>query len=71
MPFTRKPYLDHDEVLLDLSVVGESTHGVDGLVSNVIPVQITVKTIIPSPILKKLENLVRINSQDIFMAIKW
>ena len=42
MPFTRKPHLDHDEVLLDLSVVGESTHGVDGLVSNVIPVQITV-----------------------------
>merc|ERR1719397_758020 len=28
--------LDHDEVLLDLSIVGESTHGVDGLVSNVI-----------------------------------
>ena len=30
-------YLDHDEVLLDLSVMGESSHGVDGLVSNVIP----------------------------------
>merc|ERR550532_3117452 len=28
--------LDHDEVLLDLSVMGESSHGVDGLVSNVI-----------------------------------
>merc|ERR1712004_333887 len=28
--------LDHDEVLLDLSVVGEATHWVDGLVSNVI-----------------------------------
>merc|ERR1719512_11076 len=26
--------LDHDEVLLDLSIVGESTHWVDGLVSN-------------------------------------
>merc|ERR1719318_1088798 len=28
--------LDHDEVLLDLSVVRETTHWVDGLVSNVI-----------------------------------
>merc|ERR1719362_1722251 len=28
--------LDHDEVLLDLSIVGESTHWVDGLVSNVV-----------------------------------
>merc|ERR1719323_1071009 len=28
--------LDHDEVLLDLSVVREATHWVDGLVSNVI-----------------------------------
>ena len=28
--------LQHDEVLLDLSVVGESTHGVDGLVSQVV-----------------------------------
>ena len=28
--------LDHDEVLLDPSVMGESFHGVDGLVSNVI-----------------------------------
>merc|ERR1719370_880730 len=28
--------LDHDEVLLDLSIMGESTHGVDRLVSNVI-----------------------------------
>merc|ERR1719341_1210193 len=28
--------LDHDEVLLDLSIVGESTHGVDRLVGNVI-----------------------------------
>merc|ERR1719362_2058499 len=28
--------LDHDEVLLDFSIVGESTHGVDRLVSNVI-----------------------------------
>merc|ERR1719397_1008637 len=28
--------LDHDEVLLDLSIVGESAHWVDGLVSNVI-----------------------------------
>ena len=31
-------HLDHDEVLLDLSVVREATHWVDGLVSNVIPV---------------------------------
>ena len=30
--------LDHDEVLLDLSVVREATHWVDGLVGNVIPV---------------------------------
>ncbi len=29
--------LDHDEVLLDLSVVGEPAHGVDGLVSQVVP----------------------------------
>jgi hypothetical protein len=29
--------LDHDEVLLDLSVVGETAHGVDGLVSQVVP----------------------------------
>ena len=28
--------LDHDEVLLDLSVVRESTHGVDGLVGQVV-----------------------------------
>merc|ERR1719512_165796 len=28
--------LDHDEVLLDLSIVGESTHWVDRLVSNVV-----------------------------------
>ena len=33
-----KLHLDHDEVLLDLSVVRETTHWVDGLVSNVIPV---------------------------------
>ena len=32
-------YLDHDEVLLDLSVVGEATHGVDGLVGDVVPGQ--------------------------------
>jgi hypothetical protein len=29
--------LYHDEVLLDLSVVGEPAHGVDGLVSQVVP----------------------------------
>jgi hypothetical protein len=29
--------LDHDEVLLDLSVVGEPAHGVDGLISQVVP----------------------------------
>jgi hypothetical protein len=29
--------LDHDEVLLDLSVVREPAHGVDGLVSQVVP----------------------------------
>ena len=28
--------LDHDEVLLDLSVVREATHGVDGLVGQVV-----------------------------------
>jgi hypothetical protein len=28
--------LDHDEVLFDLSVVGEATHGVNGLVSHVV-----------------------------------
>jgi len=28
--------LDHDEVLLDLAVVGESTHRVDGLVGQVV-----------------------------------
>jgi hypothetical protein len=28
--------LEHDEVLLHLSVVGEASHGVDGLVSNVV-----------------------------------
>ena len=28
--------LDHDEVLLDLSVVGEATHRVDGLVGQVV-----------------------------------
>ena len=33
-----KLHLNHDEVLLDLSVVRESTHWVNGLVSNVIPV---------------------------------
>ena len=33
-----KLHLNHDEVLLDLSVVREATHWVDGLVSNVIPV---------------------------------
>merc|ERR1719234_3026700 len=32
---TNAASLEHDEVLLDLSIVGESTHGVDGLVSNV------------------------------------
>ena len=32
-----KLHLNHDEVLLDLSVVREATHWVDGLVSNVIP----------------------------------
>ena len=29
-------YLDHDEVLLDRSVMGEATNGVNGLVSNII-----------------------------------
>merc|ERR1739842_154718 len=33
---TNAAALEHDEVLLDLSIVGESTHGVDGLVSNVV-----------------------------------
>ena len=33
---TNAAALQHDEVLLDLSVVRETTHGVDGLVSNVI-----------------------------------
>ena len=28
--------LDHDEVLLHFTVVGEATHGVDGLVSQVV-----------------------------------
>ena len=28
--------LDHDKVLLHLSVVGEATHGVDGLVGQVV-----------------------------------
>ena len=28
--------LDHDKVLLHLSIVGEATHGVDGLVSKVV-----------------------------------
>jgi hypothetical protein len=28
--------LDHDEVLLDLTVVGETTHGVDGLVGQIV-----------------------------------
>ena len=28
--------LDHDEVLFDLSVVGDATHGVDGLISQVV-----------------------------------
>ena len=32
-------YLDHDEVLLDLSVVREAAHGVDGLVGDVVPGQ--------------------------------
>ena len=35
--FTRADhYLDHQEILLDLSVVGEASHGVDGLVGQVI-----------------------------------
>ena len=33
-----KLHLNHDEVLLDLSVVREATHWVDGLVGNVIPI---------------------------------
>ena len=32
-------YLDHDEVLLDLAVVREAAHGVDGLVGDVVPGQ--------------------------------
>ena len=28
--------LDHDKVLLDQTVVGETTHGIDGLVSQII-----------------------------------
>ena len=28
--------LDHDEVLLDQTVMGESTHGVDGLVGQIV-----------------------------------
>ena len=31
-----KLHLNHDEVLLDLSVVREATHGSDGLVSKVV-----------------------------------
>ena len=29
-------YLDHQEILLDLSVVGEASHGVNGLVRQVV-----------------------------------
>ena len=28
--------LDHDEILLDLTVVGEATHGIDGLVGQIV-----------------------------------
>ena len=64
--------VDHDEVLLDLSVVGESTHWVNGLVGNVVPSQIQIQKFFAPTFMDRMENeVVRINSQDIFMAIKW
>ena len=67
-------YLDHDEVLLDLSVMGESSHGVDGLVSNVIPFKRKCQQccINSRPLHANGQDIiVRKNSQVIFMEIKW